>query len=261
MPDSIVWLTLDKPGTSANVLSSGVLTELDSVLEPLVKAPPRAVIVISGKKSGFIAGADIKEFTDISNVEDGYRLIRAGQDVLNRLEALPCPTVAAIHGFALGGGFELALACQYRVAVDDEKLSLGFPEVQLGIHPGFGGTVRSVRLVGVRPAMEMMLTGRPFRADKALRIGLVDKLVAAQDLRKAAKELALQAPTPTRAPFGERVLSWPIVRGFVKGTLVCASGRKSATRPLPGALRNNRPLGAQGDRLTRQKHARLRSSS
>jgi len=139
---------------------------------------------------------------------------------LNRLEALPCPTVAAIHGFALGGGLELALACRYRVAVDDERLSLGLPEVQLGIHPGFGGTVRSVRLAGVRPAMDMMLTGKPVRGEKALRIGLLDKLVPAQDLRKAAKQIALQSPPPHRAPFSERVLSWPIVRGFVKRTLV-----------------------------------------
>jgi 3-hydroxyacyl-CoA dehydrogenase / enoyl-CoA hydratase / 3-hydroxybutyryl-CoA epimerase len=236
--DSVVWLTIDKPGTSANVLSSGVLRELDVVLEPLVRNPPRAVIVISGKKSGFIAGADIKEFTGITDTEEGFRLIDAGQQVLNRLEALSCPTVAAIHGFALGGGLELALACRYRVAVNDERLSLGLPEVQLGIHPGFGGTVRSVRLVGVRPAMEMMLTGKPVRADKALRIGLVDKLVSADNLRSAAKEIALQAPAPSRAPFSERVLSWPLIRGFVKGTLesqVRARGRRDHY-PAPYAM-------------------------
>ncbi|MEA3182007.1 MAG: 3-hydroxyacyl-CoA dehydrogenase / enoyl-CoA hydratase / 3-hydroxybutyryl-CoA epimerase [Gammaproteobacteria bacterium] len=236
--DSVVWLTIDKPGTSANVLSSSVLRELDEVLAPLAQNPPRAVIVISGKKSGFIAGADIKEFTAITNTEDGFQLIHAGQEVLNRLEALPCPTVAAIHGFALGGGLELALACRYRVAVNDERLSLGLPEVQLGIHPGFGGTVRSVRLVGVRPAMEMMLTGKPVRADKALRIGLVDKLVPAQDLRTAAKDIALKAPTPFRAPFGERVLNWPIVRNFVKGTLEAqvASKARRAHYPAPYAM-------------------------
>jgi 3-hydroxyacyl-CoA dehydrogenase/enoyl-CoA hydratase/3-hydroxybutyryl-CoA epimerase len=231
--DSVVWLTIDKPGTSANVLSSSVLIELDAVLAPLAKAPPRAVIVISGKKSGFIAGADIKEFTGISNAEEGFRLIHAGQEVLNRLEALPCPTVAAIQGFALGGGLELALACRYRVAADEERLSLGLPEVQLGIHPGFGGTVRSVRLVGVRPAMEMMLTGKPVRADKALRIGLIDKLVPPQDLRKAAKDIALQAPPPTRAPFSERVLGWPIVRGLVKSQLISQVATKARRDHYP----------------------------
>ncbi|MDB6104715.1 MAG: hypothetical protein JWO52_4714 [Gammaproteobacteria bacterium] len=236
--DSVAWLTIDKPGTSANVLSSGVLVELDALLEPLARNPPRAVIVISGKKSGFVAGADIKEFTGITNVEEGFRLIHGGQEVLNRLEALPCPTVAAIHGFALGGGLELALACRHRVAVDDEKLSLGLPEVQLGIHPGFGGTVRTVRLVGVRPAMEMMLTGKPVRGEKALRIGLVDKLVPAQDLRKAAKEIALQAPAPRRAPLGERVLSWPVVRGFVKSALVAqvAANARRDHYPAPYAI-------------------------
>ena len=236
--DSVVWLTLDKPNTSANVLSSYVLRELDATLAPFTSSPPRAVIVISAKKSGFIAGADIKEFTGISNAEDGFRLIHDGQEVLNRLEALRCPTVAAIHGFALGGGLELALACRYRVAVNDEKLSLGLPEVQLGIHPGFGGTVRSVRLVGVRPAMEMMLTGKPVRADKALRIGLVDKLVPADQLRAAAKEIALQAPTPHQPSFGERVLSWPIVRGFVQGKLEAqvASKARREHYPAPYAI-------------------------
>jgi 3-hydroxyacyl-CoA dehydrogenase/enoyl-CoA hydratase/3-hydroxybutyryl-CoA epimerase len=231
--DSVVWLTIDKPATSANVLSSDVLLELDALLAPLAKSPPRAVIVISGKKSGFIAGADIKEFTGITNVEEGYRLIHAGQEVLNRLEALPCPTVAAIHGFALGGGLELALACRYRVAVNDDRLSLGLPEVQLGIHPGFGGTVRSVRLIGVRPAMEMMLTGKPFRGAKAQRLGLVDRLVPAEDLRKAAKEIALQAPPPRSAPFSERVLSWPIVRGLAKSTLISQVAAKARRDHYP----------------------------
>jgi len=236
--DSIVWLTIDKPGTSANVLSSSVLLELDALLRPLAQNPPRAVIVISGKKSGFIAGADIKEFTGITNVEEGFRLIHGGQEVLNRLEALPCPTVAAIHGFALGGGLELALACRYRVAADDGKLSLGLPEVQLGIHPGFGGTVRTVRLVGVRPAMEMMLTGKPVRGSSALSRGLIDKLVPPQDLRKAAKELALQPPAPRQAPFAERVLSWPIVRGFVKKALVSqvAARARRDHYPAPYAI-------------------------
>ena len=120
---------------AGNVLSSGVLLELNSVLDQAVSNPPRALVVISGKKSGFIAGADIKEFTGITDAEEGFRLIHAGQEVLNRLEALPCPTVAAIHGFALGGGLELALACRYRVAVNDEKqyralmTGLGRPDV------------------------------------------------------------------------------------------------------------------------------------
>src|SRR3569833_4105032 len=129
--DGIVWLSLDKPGTSTNVLSSRVLIELDGRLRPMQQSPPRGRVVMSAKKSGFIAGADIKEFTGITDAESGYRLIHAGQQVLDRLEANECPPVAAIQGFALGGGLELALACRYRIAVGDDRLSLGLPEVLL----------------------------------------------------------------------------------------------------------------------------------
>jgi 3-hydroxyacyl-CoA dehydrogenase/enoyl-CoA hydratase/3-hydroxybutyryl-CoA epimerase len=237
--DGIVWLTLDKPGTSANVLSSDVLIELDALLRPLQQSAPRGVVVSSAKKSGFVAGADIKEFTGLTDAESGYQLIHSGQQVLDRLEALPCPTVAAIHGFALGGGLELALACRYRVAVGDERLSLGLPEVLLGIHPGFGGTVRAVRLAGVRPAMEMMLTGKTVRADKALRIGLVDKLVAApEELQAAARDLILQRPAPRKAPFGERVLSSALARPFVRRALTAqvASKARRDHYPAPYAI-------------------------
>src|SRR5437660_1452094 len=206
--EGLAWLTIDKPGTSANVLSSGVLAELDGLLAALERDRPRGVVVISAKKSGFIAGADIREFTGITDAASGYELIHRGQEVLNRLARLPCPSVAAIHGLALGGGLELALACRYRVGVADDRLSLGLPEVQLGIHPGFGGTVRSVRTVGVRPAMEMMLTGKPVRAEKARRLGLVDRLVPEAELRSAARELLLAAPAPPprRAPLVEPAL-------------------------------------------------------
>src|ERR1700744_594113 len=232
--DGIVWLTLDKPGTSANVLSRYVLRELDSLLRPLKAPPPRGVVVLSGKKSGFVAGADIKEFTGITDAESGYRLIHAGQQVIDHLEALPCPTVAAIHGFALGGGLELALACRYRVAVGDDKLSLGLPEVLLGIHPGFGGTVRTVRIAGVRPAMEMMLTGKPLRAEAALRVGLVDKLVAdPEQLRAAARDFILQRPPRRQAPFGQRILSSALVRPFVRRALIAQVATKARREHYP----------------------------
>jgi 3-hydroxyacyl-CoA dehydrogenase/enoyl-CoA hydratase/3-hydroxybutyryl-CoA epimerase len=231
--EDIVWLTADKPGTSSNVLSSQVLRELDALLDRIASPPPRGVVVISAKKSGFIAGADIKAFTGITSPESGYRLIHAGQQVFDRLEALPCPTVAALHGFALGGGLELALACRYRVAADDDRLALGFPEVQLGIHPGFGGTVRSVRLIGVRPAMEMMLTGRSVRAEKALRLGLIDQLVPEGELRAAARRMIL-APPPRRRPrLAERALSWPVVRSLVQRSLVGQVAQKVRREHYP----------------------------
>jgi 3-hydroxyacyl-CoA dehydrogenase/enoyl-CoA hydratase/3-hydroxybutyryl-CoA epimerase len=231
--DGIAWLTIDKPGSSANVLSGGVLTELDALLAALEKDLPRAVVVISGKKSGFVAGADIKEFTGISDAAGGYQLIHRGQQVLNRLGSLPCPSVAAIHGFALGGGLELALACRYRVAVADERLSLGLPEVLLGIHPGFGGTVRTVRVAGVRPAMELMLSGKPVRAEKALRLGLIDRLVPEAELRSAAREMLLAAPAPRRAPWQERLLSSAPLRPLVRRMLTRKVARRAPREHYP----------------------------
>jgi 3-hydroxyacyl-CoA dehydrogenase/enoyl-CoA hydratase/3-hydroxybutyryl-CoA epimerase len=231
--DGVAWLTLDKPGTSANVLSGSVLAELDGLLATLEKEPPRALVVISAKKSGFVAGADIREFTGITDADSGYGLIHRGQQVLNRLAALPCPSVAAIHGFALGGGLELALACRYRVAVGDERLSLGLPEVQLGIHPGFGGTVRSVQVAGVRPAMELMLTGRPVRADKALRLGLVDALTTEAELRATARALVLRGPPPRRAPLIERLLGAAPLRALVRRSLIAQVARKAPADHYP----------------------------
>ena len=231
--DGIAWLTIDKPGSSANVLSGSVLTELDALLAALEKDLPRGVVVISAKKSGFVAGADIKEFTGITDAASGYELIRRGQQVLNRLAALRCPTVAAIHGFALGGGLELALACRYRVAVADERVSLGLPEVLLGIHPGFGGTVRSVRVAGVRAAMELMLSGKPVRAEKALRVGLIDRLVPEAELRSAAREMLLAAPAPRRAPWQERLLSSAPLRPLVKRSLTREVARRAPREHYP----------------------------
>jgi 3-hydroxyacyl-CoA dehydrogenase/enoyl-CoA hydratase/3-hydroxybutyryl-CoA epimerase len=218
--DGIVWLTIDKPGTSANVLSSEVLAELDGVLATLEREVPQGLVLISAKKSGFVAGADIKEFTALRDEAAGFELIRRGQRVLDRLEALGCATVAAIHGFALGGGLELALACRYRVGVDDQRLSLGLPEVLLGIHPGFGGTVRSVRVAGVRSAMELMLSGKPLRAAPALRAGFLDRLTSEERLREAARELVRSAPPSRRAPLGQRLLSSAPLRPFVRRALI-----------------------------------------
>ncbi len=236
--DGVAWLTLDKPATSANVLSSSVLIELDAMLAALERQLPRALVVLSAKKSGFVAGADIREFTALTDAESGYALIHRGQQVLDRLAALPCPSVAAIHGFALGGGLELALACRYRVGVGDERLSLGLPEVQLGIHPGFGGTVRSVQLLGVRAAMQLMLTGKPLRAADAQRLGLVDRLVPASELRSAARALALDPPPARRPPLGVRLLGMAVLRPLVRRSLLKQVARRAprAHYPAPYAI-------------------------
>ncbi len=221
----VAWLTLDLQGSSANTLGSEVMGQLDARLAEIERARPKAVVVRSAKDSGFIAGADISEFTGFTDVEQAYRLVRTGQTVFDRLEALPMPTVAAVHGFALGGGLELALACDYRVAADDSRLNLGLPEVLLGIHPGFGGTVRTPRLIGAPAALDLMLTGRSLRGDAALKIGLIDRLVPRDRLDSTAREIALAAPRPRRASLPLRLLCLPLVRSFV-----AAQTRKQVAR-------------------------------
>lgn len=212
----IAWLGLDQARKSTNTLGSEVMRELARVLDLLDGDLPQAVIVFSRKEKGFAAGADINEFRELKTPEQAYELIRLGQQVLERLAALPCPTVAMVHGFALGGGLELALACRYRVASDAENTRLGLPEVKLGIHPGFGGTVRSVAVMGVLPAMKMMLPGKSLSANAALAAGLVDRLASSpEELRERACNLALSAPTPQKAPLMQRVLSAAPLRPLV----------------------------------------------
>ncbi|MGH8278441.1 MAG: 3-hydroxyacyl-CoA dehydrogenase NAD-binding domain-containing protein [Gammaproteobacteria bacterium] len=213
--EQIAWLAFDKVGAGTNVLSGAMMLELGERLQELANHPPRGLVIHSAKASGFIAGADIKEFTTLKTPDDAFKLIRRGQLVLEALGKLPFPTVALINGFALGGGLELAMACHYRVGIDDGQLSLGLPEVKLGIHPGFGGTVRSTRLVGVSPAMSFMLTGRNVHSGEALRIGLIDRLVKPETAKQAARELILQAPARKHAPLVQRVLALAPLRPMI----------------------------------------------
>jgi len=210
--ERIGWLSCDLAGASTNVLSGPVVQELAAKIGEIGALRPLGVVVQSAKPNGFIAGADIKEFLKIRTPEEGYELVRAGQSVLQQLEDLPCPTVAALHGFALGGGLELALACRYRIGADEPALALGLPEVLLGIHPGFGGTVRSVQLIGARAALELMIRGRPFKGARALAAGLLDELVPRAELAKRAKQLLLRAPPKKTASFADRIMNSSAVR-------------------------------------------------
>jgi 3-hydroxyacyl-CoA dehydrogenase/enoyl-CoA hydratase/3-hydroxybutyryl-CoA epimerase len=229
----IAWLALDCPDRSANTLGRAVLSELSEHITELEQHLPRGLVIISGKASGFAAGADVNEFTALKDTAQAFELVRGVQSIFARIESLPCPSVAAVHGFVLGGGLELALACRYRVAVQDERLSMGFPEVQLGIQPGFGGTVRSVRLLGVRAAMELMLSGKPVRADRALSLGLVDRLATAVSLRSAAIELIEHPPSPHHPAFFDRMLSWPLIRSLLKPVLVRQVARRARADHYP----------------------------
>jgi 3-hydroxyacyl-CoA dehydrogenase/enoyl-CoA hydratase/3-hydroxybutyryl-CoA epimerase len=224
--DRVAWLVCDTPGTSTNVLSAAVLRDLGAHLDDIAAQRPAGVVIRSGKANGFVAGADIKEFLKVRTPEEGFELVRAGQSVLQRLEDLPCPSIAALHGFALGGGLELALACTYRIGADDAALSLGLPEVLLGIHPGFGGTVRSVQLIGVRPALDLMLKGKPYKGAQALAVGLIDELVPPAELRERAKARLLRAPPKTTAPFVDKLLNLKALRPFVARQTVTALQRR-----------------------------------
>ncbi|MFQ5548177.1 MAG: 3-hydroxyacyl-CoA dehydrogenase NAD-binding domain-containing protein [Woeseia sp.] len=213
--DGIVWVCIDKRDASANVLSESVLREFADIIAPYEEQPPRGLVIYSGKSNGFIMGADINEFTKIESAEQAFEVVRLGQTLLDRLEALRCPTVAAINGFALGGGLELAMACDYRLALQNKKPVLGLPEVQLGLHPGFGGTVRAVRIMGVRAAMPLMLTGKPITPGRAIRQRLVDRIAAPDNWRQAAKELIAARKPRCRAPLPDRMLNLAPVRPFV----------------------------------------------
>ncbi len=203
--DGVVALSFDRALASVNTFAQEVLIELDGLVERLALDPPKGLVLRSAKTSGFIAGADIREFAEFDargNVTDA---IRRGQQVFQRLAELPCPTVAAIHGFCMGGGTEIALACRYRVASSDPSTRIGLPEVKLGIFPGWGGSVRLPRLVGAPAAFDMMLTGRSLSASAARGIGLVDRVVDPALLVDEAAKLALCG---TQRPFKQRFMGW-----------------------------------------------------
>ena len=236
--DGIAWLRIDKADSSANVLSTDVMMELDSVLKTLQAKPPRGLVVYSGKSSGFVMGADINEFTSIDTPERAYEVTRLGQQLFDKVERLDCPTIAAVNGFTMGGGLELVMAFDYRVALANKKKILGLPEVKLGLHPGFGGTVRAVQLCGVRPAMQLMLTGSPVTAEKGKRIGLVDRITTADNWRQVCRDLVASKPPKQKAPLVERILNLPFVRPFIKPMLVkqVASKARKEHYPAPYAM-------------------------
>ena len=234
--NNIAWLTLDRVGENANSLSKEVLLELKGHLDSLQKKPPRAVIYCSGKPSGFIFGADVREFLEFDTLDKARELIQRGQSIMDQIEALPCLTLAMINGFCLGGGTELALACDYRVASD--KTRIGLPEIKLGIHPGFGGVARSIPLLGAPAAMDIMLSGRPLSARAAKRIGLVDVVVPERQLLTAARETVLKSPAKHEPKWHLRLTSNRFLRPLLARYLRKQVAAKASPEhyPAPYAL-------------------------
>lgn len=183
--DGVAWLLFDKKDASANTLSDEVLTEIDTILAQVEQSRPRGLVIRSAKVGGFIAGADIAQFRGATDTASIEALLTRSNVVLDRLDRLPVPTVAVIHGYCLGGGLEVALACDCRIAIDDA--SFGFPEVMLGLHPGLGGAIRSMRVMNPVQAMTMMLTGKTEHARRAKALGLVDAVTQERHVRAAVR--------------------------------------------------------------------------
>ena len=240
--DGIVWLLFDKKDASANTLSEDVLTEFNAVLEKLERDRPRGLVIRSAKPGGFIAGADISQFRGVTDTAQIEALLARGHAVLDRLDRLPLPTVAVIHGYCLGGGLEVALACDYRIAIDDA--SFGFPEVLLGLHPGLGGTVRLTRLINPVQAMTMMLTGKTERARGARALRLVDAVTQERHVRAAVKAAVTGELVPAKQGLvGALMNSEPAgglrgLRGLLASRMRSEAGKRAprAHYPAPYAL-------------------------
>jgi len=234
--EGTIWLLFDKKDSSANTLSAEVLAELDAILEKLEQNPPLGVVIRSAKPAGFIAGADISQFRGVSDVAQIETLIARGHAVLDRLDRLPAVTVAVIHGYCLGGGLELALACDYRIAVDDA--TFGFPEILLGLHPGLGGTVRLPRLINPTQAMTMMLTGRSERARRARSIGLVNAVTQERHVRAAVRAAVSGEMKKTKQGFVGSILNMGPARRLLASRMTSEAAKRAPRShyPAPYAL-------------------------
>ena len=218
----LAWLTFDKQGESTNTFSRDALEELSVALDDIAAAKPRGLVIRSGKDS-FIAGADINTFASFTKAEEAIAFTRLGWDTVQKVRDLPFPTTAMINGFCMGGGLELALACTYRVALDDPKTRLAFPEVMLGIWPLWHGLQWLPKLIGPSAALDMILTGRAIDARRAKRMGLVTEAVPLRILENTARIVTLEARPPRELPFVQKLML--TFRG-----LVAAQARKQVAK-------------------------------
>jgi 3-hydroxyacyl-CoA dehydrogenase/enoyl-CoA hydratase/3-hydroxybutyryl-CoA epimerase len=217
--NDLLWLELDVAGKSTNVLSVDVLEEIDQVCDEIKAEKARGLVIHSGKSTGFVAGADIAHFQKVENKQQALEFIEKGQQIFRKYEDLPLPTLVIIQGFCLGGGLEWALACDYRIASNAPAAKIGLPEVRLGIHPGFGGSVRAVRQMGVLAAMNMILSGRSLGGYQAKRMGLVDESLPDRQLINAARQILLDPPRKKSLPWHLRILESAPLRPVVASML------------------------------------------
>ncbi len=228
----LVWLTFDKQGESTNTFSREALEDFDAALDAIRDLKPKGLVIRSGKDS-FIAGADVEEFTRFASPEEALAFVKLGWDVFERLSRLPFPTTALINGFCMGGGLELALACRYRVALDDPNTRLAFPEVMLGIVPAWHGVQWLPKVVGPAAAMDMLLTGKALDARRAKRIGLVDQAVPLRILENTARMMTLEAPPPRKLSLVQRLMLTPPGRKLVVAQAIKQVAKRARREHYP----------------------------
>ncbi|MBA3904134.1 MAG: crotonase, partial [Rhodocyclaceae bacterium] len=224
----LAWLYFDKAESSTNTFTPEVMEELGRVLDELDREPPKGLVILSAKPAGFIAGADIEGFTQLDTPQAARDLVQRGWDLFNRLAAVRYPTLALVRGHCMGGGLELALACRYRVTVDEPGTRLALPEVMLGIVPGWGGMLRLPRLIGPAAALDMMLTGKGADAKKAKKLGLADECVPPRVMMNAARMLVLSGRAPRELPFMQKLMNGPL-----KGVVASQARKQVAKRARP----------------------------
>jgi 3-hydroxyacyl-CoA dehydrogenase/enoyl-CoA hydratase/3-hydroxybutyryl-CoA epimerase len=232
-PEALAWLVFDRAGAATNTFSSEALRELGAIADHLASMPPKGLAILSAKDNGFAAGADIDEFTALKDENEAMALTALGNEVFDKIERLPFPTVALVHGFCMGGGLELSLACRYRIADDGPKTRMALPEVMLGIVPGWGGAKRLPKLIGAAAALDLMLTGRGVDGRRAKKLGLVDAVTPRRHFENAARTILLQKPAPHTPALAAAVTDWPVVRNLV--------ARMSAKKVAERARRDHYP--------------------
>lgn len=228
----VAWLTFDRAGENVNTLSGEAMRELGAVLDALDAAPPKGLVILSGKPGGFIAGADIGEFGAVKDEAGARDIVGRGWNLFNRLAAVRYPTCALVRGFCVGGGTELSLACRHIVAVDEPGTRFALPEVLLGIVPGWGGMLRLPQRIGAPAALDMMLTGRALDAKRAKAAGLVDEIAPARLMREHARARVLADPPRRALPLLQRLLLGPLRVTVAKKALEGVA-KKAARRHYP----------------------------
>src|SRR5262245_24893313 len=238
----IAWAVFDREGESQNSFSRRALEELGAIVEAVERGARertiRGLVIISGKEKGFIVGADVREFEQLTSEREVVASVSLVNGYLDRIERMPVPVVCCIHGFCLGGGLELALACHWRIATRDDATRLGFPEVRLGIFPGFNGTARSIRQAGALSAMPLMLTGSMIRATAARGMGLVDELAPSPlNLRWMARKAIDRKRKSSGAPVWKDVLRMAPARGLLAKKFRAETAKKVREEHYPAPFR------------------------